>query len=108
MGMTAAEILKTCDSEKVQFLFNGSRVGVTADQAKQFFYKGSDINLKFQVKLIRKGHFEVVAEVQETESATDDNVRVTATFKKIKQSERDSLGQFAEDMKNLKNQIPGA
>ena len=31
---------------------------------------------------------------------------VTAIFKKIKQSERDALGQFAADMNFLKNQIP--
>ena len=30
------------------------------------------------------------------------------TFKKIKQGERDALAQFAEDMKNLKSQIPGS
>jgi anti-anti-sigma factor len=100
--------MSNVDSEKVQFLFNGSRIGVSADQAKQLFFKGSEANLKFQVKLIRKGHFDVVAVIEDTETATDDNVRVTATFKKIKQGERDALGQFAEDMKNLKNQIPGS
>jgi anti-anti-sigma factor len=99
--------MSNVDSEKVRFLFNGSRVSISADQAKTLFFKDSEINLKFQVKLIKKGHFEVTATVQDCEAASDNNVRVTAIFKKIKQSERDALGQFAADMNFLKNQIPG-
>jgi stage II sporulation protein AA (anti-sigma F factor antagonist) len=98
--------MSNVDSEKVRFLFNGSRADISADQAKTLFFAGSDVNLKFQVRLIKKGHFEVKATVEDCESASDDNVRVTATFKKIKQSERDALGQFAADMNFLKNQIP--
>lgn len=97
--------MSSVDGEKVRFLFDGSRHNIDAEQAKKLFYKG-DLHLKFQVKLIKKGHFEVTAEVQDAESASDNNVRVTATFRKIKQSERDALAQFAADMEFLKRQLP--
>ena len=97
--------MSSVDNEKVRFLWNGSKLGINADQGAQLFFSGSEINLKFQVKLIKKRHFDVTAIVTETEAASDDFVRVTATFKKIKESEREALGQFAADMEFLKRQL---
>jgi stage II sporulation protein AA (anti-sigma F factor antagonist) len=100
--------MSNVDSETVCFLWSGAKQDISPEQGKQLFYKGSEIHLKFQVKLIKKTHFEVVAQVQEVSLATDDNVRVTATFKKIKESEKAALAQFAADMDFLKRQIPGS
>ncbi len=98
--------MSSVDSERVRFLWNGSKVDVSPSQAQQLFFKESEVHLKFQVKLIKKGYFEVVALVQDCELASEGDVRVTAVFKKIRQSERDALGQFAADMDFLKRQLP--
>ena len=98
--------MSSVDSERVRFLWNGSKVDVSQSQAQQLFFKESEVHLKFQVKLIKKGYFEVKALVQDCDLASDSDVRVTAVFKKIRQSERDALGQFAADMDFLKRQLP--
>ena len=45
------------DGHKVQFLWNGTKAGISADQGKQLFFAGSDVQLKFQVKMIKKSFF---------------------------------------------------
>ena len=93
------------DGEKVRFLWRGDKLGVSADQAQQLFYKDGDISLKFQVKLIKKEHFEVGAQVQESEAASDGEVRITATFTNIQDNEREELAQYARDMRRFKDEL---
>ena len=81
-------------------------MGINADQAQQLFFKGSDVHLKFQVKLIKKGYFDLDCTVDDSQPSSDDNVRVTASFKKLSDAEASALSQFAEDMDFLKRQIP--
>ena len=97
--------MSSVDAEEVRFLWNGDRHDISTEQGTQLFFKGSEVHLKFQVKLIKKAHFEVDAVIEDTSVASDDNVRVTATFKNIKSSEREALGQFAADMNFLKRQL---
>lgn len=97
--------MSSVDAEKVRFLWNGERHDISAEQGTQLFYAGSDVHLKFQVKLIKKAHFEVDATVEDTSIASDDNIRVTASFKNIKPGEREALSQFAADMDFLKRQL---
>lgn len=94
------------DGQKLQFLWNGSKAGISADQAKQLFFGGSELHLKFQVKLIKKSYFEVKAEVTDVTSAEDEGIRVTARFEKVKPADQTALNQFAADMAFLKNQLP--
>ncbi|MFK7743201.1 MAG: STAS domain-containing protein [Planctomycetota bacterium] len=96
------------DGQKMQFLWNGSKAGFNADQAKPLFFEGGEMNLKFQVKMIKKSFFEIVGESAGVEPAGDDDtVRVTVKFKKITDADREALGQFASDMAFLKTQLPG-
>lgn len=94
------------DGNKVQFVYNGARQGITADQGRQLFFKDSDVHLKFQVKMIKKSFFEVQGRVTEADTSGD-GVRVTAAFKDINESDREALHQFAADMAFLKRQLPG-
>lgn len=93
------------DGEKARFLWSGAKIGISADQAEQLFFKNSDIHLKFQVKLIKKDHFEVGAQVQESEAASDGHIRITATFTKIRENEREELAQYARDMRRFKDEL---
>lgn len=94
------------DGARLQFLWNGKRHGFNRTQAQQLFYKDSDVGLKFQVKLFKKGFFELNATVVETQAAGSDDVRVTAAYKNVSDSDRAALSQFAADMEFLKRQIP--
>ncbi|MCC7066478.1 MAG: STAS domain-containing protein [Planctomycetes bacterium] len=99
--------MSNVDGHKVQFVWNGKKAGISADQAKQLFFAGSDVNLKFQVKMIKKSYFELVAVVDSAEPTTDGGVRISAKFTKISDSDRNALVQFADDMAYLKRQLPG-
>ena len=93
------------DGDRVQFTWSGNRYGLSADQSKQLFFAGSEIKLKFQVKLFKKGFFEVGAEVVEA-AGDEEGIRVTARYQNIPESDRDALTQFAADMEFLKRQLP--
>ncbi|MBL8724695.1 MAG: STAS domain-containing protein [Planctomycetes bacterium] len=99
--------MSNVDGHKVQFVFQGKKQGITGDQGKQLFFAGGDVSLKFQVKMIKKSYFEVVATVDAAETTADGGVRVTAKFAKISDNDRQALGQFAADMAFLKQQLPG-
>jgi len=98
--------ISNVDGNRVRFVWNGSKAGISADQAKQLFFAGSELQLKFQVKMSKKSFFEVVATVETVELAGDGGVRVSAKFKKISDGDREALAQFAADMDDLKRQLP--
>lgn len=95
------------DGHKVQFVWSGKKAGLSADQAKQLFFAGSEVQLKFQVKMIKRSFFELVGVVEGVEAAGDGAIRITAKFKKIAEVDREALSQFAADMAFLKRQLPG-
>ncbi|MFO1051859.1 MAG: STAS domain-containing protein [Planctomycetota bacterium] len=94
------------NGERIQFLWSGDRQGISADQGRQLFFAGSELNLKFQVKMFKKGYFELVGKVTEVEDAGEGTLRITARFAAIADAERAALSQFAEDMEFLKRQLP--
>ncbi|MEO0481940.1 MAG: STAS domain-containing protein [Planctomycetota bacterium] len=94
------------NGERIQFLWNGSKLGLDQGATKALFFEGSDVHLKFQVKMFKKGFFDLGGRVASTEDAADGAVRVTATFEDISESDRDALTQFAADMEFLKKQLP--
>jgi len=95
------------DGHRVTFGWNGKKAGISADQAKQLFFAGSEVQLKFQVKMLKKSYFEVTTHVENVEPGSDGGVRVVAKFTIIKESDRAALTQFAADMAFLKQQLPG-
>lgn len=94
------------DGNHATFTWSGDKDGISKDQAKQLFFAGSDVNLKFQVKMIKKGFFEVTGKVEAVEDAGDGEIKVTAKYSKIRDADRAALTQFAEDMAFLKQQLP--
>lgn len=99
--------MSNVDDNHAIFTWSGQKDDISADQAKQLFFAGSDVNLKFQVKMIKKGFFETVNHIDAVEDAGDGAVKVTAKFSKIRDADRTALKQFAEDMAFLKQQLPG-
>ena len=99
--------ISNVDGIRVRFVWNGVKAGISGDQAKQLFFAGSELQLKFQVKMFKKSFFEVVATVETVELVGDGGVRIAAKFKKISDGDRDSLSRFAADMDELKRQLPG-
>lgn len=99
--------MSNVDGIRVQFLWNGKKAGISTEQGKQLFFAGGEVQLKFQVKMIKKSFFELVAAVESAEPAADGTIRVTAKFKKVSDGDKEALSQFAADMAFLKRQLPG-
>jgi anti-anti-sigma factor len=99
--------ISNVDGNKITFNWNGSKQGITADQARQLFFKDSEVNLKFQVRMLKKTFFEVSGKVTACEATGDGGVKVGVVFTKISEADRSALGQFADDMAFLKRQLPG-
>ncbi|MDA1221194.1 MAG: STAS domain-containing protein [Planctomycetota bacterium] len=94
------------NGERVQFVWSGTKLGMSAEEAKTLFFVGGDVELKFQVKMFKKGYFELVGNVTDVDPTDESTVRVTATFADIADADRQALTQFAEDMAFLKRQLP--
>jgi len=96
--------LVSVDGERVHFHWQGSHYGLTGAQAAQLFFRGSEIAVKFQVKLFKKGYFEVVATIADVRQGDADAIEVVAAFTKISRPDRDALRQYATDMEYLDTQ----
>lgn len=96
------------DGERLQFQFDGAKIGMSADQAKQLFFAGSEAYLKFQVKMFKKGYFEVLGKVEKVDSSEDEVIKVSCSYGSITEDDRVALSQFAEDMAFLKRQLPSS
>lgn len=96
------------DGGKLTFLWSGKKYGLTTIQARELFAHGAEIGMKFQVKVFKKGYFEVTARVADIQDASDGNIRVTAAYSKIGKTDQEALSQFAADLAFLKRQIPGS
>jgi anti-anti-sigma factor len=104
---TLLGIMSNVDGHKAQFTWNGSKNGINADQARQLFFKDSELHLKFQVKMIKKSFFDVIGKVSSSEATSDGGVKVTVGFTTVADADRTALDQFATDMAYLKHQLPG-
>lgn len=98
--------MRNVDGQRLQFLFDPQRYGVSGDQATQLFYVGGELRLKFQVRLFKKGYFEVDGKVIEAASQESGGVKVSVSMANLSDADREALDQFAADMEFLKRQLP--
>ncbi len=94
------------DGNRLQFQWDAGKLSMTQDQAKQLFFNGSEAYLKFQVKMFKKGYFEVLGKVEAVESVDDDSIKVSCSYASITEGDQTALTQFADDMAFLKRQLP--
>jgi anti-anti-sigma factor len=94
------------NGDRLQFSWTPKKAGLSQDQAKQLFFVGSEIHVKFQVKMFKKGYFDTDAKITSLEVPDAETVRVVAAFTSMKDTDREALSQFAEDMEFLKRQLP--
>ncbi len=96
------------DHEKIRFKWNASLRNLSAEDMQSLFPQDSEIHVKFQVKLCKKGYFDVDAIVQGAELQEEEgspSVTVTAQFKDLSESDKLALAQFADDLDYLKRQL---
>jgi anti-anti-sigma factor len=94
--------------DRIQFVWDFKKHGFKDRDASTLFKTGSAVQTKFQLKLFKKGFFEVAAKVESAEIRTDGTVKVSAVFTNISESDRLAIDQFASDMAYLKSQVKEA
>jgi len=106
---TGVGTVLSVDHERIRFSWNGGLQDLTGEQLRGLFEPGSQVHVKFQVKLCKKGFFDVSSTVEKCELTEDDNgrpeVSVTSRFDELSESDRLALAQFADDLDFLKNQL---
>jgi len=102
---TLVGTMANVDGSGLQFSWSGHKRDISPEQATQLFFADGEVQLKFQVKMIKKSFFDVTARVTNT-VPTSDGVRVTVAFSSINDSDQEALSQFAADMAYLKRQLP--
>ncbi len=99
------------DHERIRFSWSGRRRGLSAEDLEDLFPVGGTIHVRFQVKLCKKGFFEVDAAVEQREVRRDEDeaerVVVEARFVDLPEPDRLALAQFADDLDYLKRQLEG-
>jgi hypothetical protein len=96
------------DAQQIQFIWDAKRHGHERQDVIELFGKGSTIRTKFQLKLFKKGFFELNAVVNELADRRDGTYKVTGTFKDLSDGDRVALSQFESDMAYLKTQVKDA
>ncbi|HHI79887.1 MAG TPA: anti-sigma factor antagonist, partial [Planctomycetes bacterium] len=79
------------DHEKIRFQWNASLRDLDGQDMIALFPQGSELHVKFQVKLCKKGYFDVDAIIDEAkleEVEGHPSVTVTAHFKELSESDR--------------------
>jgi anti-anti-sigma factor len=96
------------DDQRITFVWNPARHELNDSQLKTMFADGSAIHTKFQVKLFKKGFFDLAAKIVSSQRRQDGTVKVTAAYSSIGDADKTALSQFANDMAYLKKQITDA
>ena len=96
--------MSALDSDGLRFTWNGGNTGLSPFEMGQMLSLGTDLNVKFRLPLLQKGHCEAVVTISEVEERPD-GVKLAATFSEIEPETRQAVQQYAQDMAFLKKEL---
>jgi len=96
--------MSALDSDGLRFTWNGGNTGMSPFEMGQMLSLGTDLDVKFRLPLLQKGHCEAVITVSEVEERPD-GVKLAATFSEIEPETRQAVQQYAQDMAFLKKEL---
>lgn len=96
--------MSALDADGLRFTWNGGNTGLSSFEMGQLLSLGTDLNVKFRLPLLQKGHCEAVVTISEVEERPD-GVKLAATFSEIEPETRGAVQQYAADMAFLKKEL---
>jgi len=96
--------MSALDVDGLKFTWNGGNTGLSPFEMGQMLSLGSELNVKFRLPLLQKGHCEAVVTVSEVEERPD-GIKVGASFSEIEPETRQAVAQYAEDLAFLKKEL---
>lgn len=95
------------DADGVRFTWSGGSTGLTSFEMAQFLSLGTDLKVKFRLPLLKKGMSEAIVTVTDIEERPD-GVKIGASFSEIDDEARQSVQQYAEDLRFLRQELDTA
>ncbi len=99
--------MSALDSEGLRFTWNGGNTGLSPFEMGQMLSLGTDLNVKFRLPLLKKGHCEAVVTISEVEERPD-GVKLVAGFSQIEPETLKAVQQYAADLAFLKKELRSA
>ena len=92
------------DDDGLRFLWDGNQTHLSPFQMGQMLSIGTELDVKFRLPLLRKGHCEAVVRVGGVEERAD-GVKISAMFDDIDPETRELVRQYAADIQFLKSEL---
>jgi anti-anti-sigma factor len=99
--------MSALDEEGLRFTWNGGNTGLSPFEMGQMLSLGTDLNVKFRLPLLQKGHCEAVVTISEVEERPD-GVKLAATFSEVDPETLGAVKQYSADMAFLKKELRSA
>jgi anti-anti-sigma factor len=99
--------MSALDEEGLRFTWNGGNTGLSPFEMGQMLSLGTDLNVKFRLPLLQKGHCEAVVTISEVEERPD-GVKLAATFSEVDSETLGAVKQYSADMAFLKKELRSA
>jgi stage II sporulation protein AA (anti-sigma F factor antagonist) len=96
--------MSALDENGVRFTWSGGKTGLDPFAMGQLLAIGTELKLKFRLKLFQPGWCEAIAIVSEIEERSD-GVKVAAAFERIDDQTLNAVRQYATDLKFLKDEL---
>lgn len=92
------------DEDGLRFTWNGGKTDLTAFDMGQMLAVGTELLVKFRLPLLQRGYVEAKVTVSLLEERSD-GVKVGCRFVEIDDETRSAVGQYAQDMAFLKEEL---
>lgn len=96
--------MSALDENGLRFTWSGGKTGLDSFAMGQLLAIGTELKVKFRLKLFQPGWCEALAVVSEIEERSD-GVKVAAAFEKIDDKTLAAVRQYAADLKFLKDEL---
>jgi anti-anti-sigma factor len=96
--------MSALDADGLRFTWGGGATGLSPFEMGQMLSLGTELNVKFRLPLLQKGHCEAVVTVSEVEERPD-GVKLAGTFSEIEPDTRSAVQQYAADLEFLKKEL---
>ena len=92
------------DTNGLRFTWNGGNTGLTPFEMGQMLSLGTELQVKFRLPLLQRGHCLAKVTISEVEERPD-GVKIAATFQEIDPETKKAVEQYAQDMAFLKKEL---
>ncbi len=96
--------MSALDAEGLRFVWGGGNTDLKPFEMGQLLSLGTDLDVKFRLPLLQKGHCEAVVTINEVEERAD-GVKIAASFSEIDPETRGAVQQYANDLAFLKKEL---